>query len=101
MSAVINFAALSSELRKVKETLVDQEEREGIAPYLLETVLPLLLKGSPPLLRDIDFEQFEVEDPPHLAGYLEERGQRAYNLEAFNDKLCGLSPACVKTRAFL
>lgn len=101
MPAVINVAALVKGLHEVPETLVDQEEREGIAPYLLDTVLPVLMQGIPPLLQDIDFEQFEVEDPPRLAGYLEERERRTYNLEAFNDKLCGLSPVCVKTRAFL
>lgn len=101
MPAVINFTTLVSELRKVPETLVDQEEREIISPYLLETVLPLLQAGVPPLLRDIDYEQFEQEDPPRLVGYLEKCEHRSYRLEQFNDRLCGLSPACVKTRAFL
>lgn len=101
MPAVIDFITLASELREAPETLVDQDECEGISPYLLNTILPLLLTGNPPLLRDIDFEQFEVEDPPRLEGYIEERGQRTYHLEQLNDRLCGLSPACVKTRAFL
>lgn len=101
MPAVLDIAALAEELRRTDETLVDQQAREEVSPYLLETILPMLVREDYPRLRDIDFEQFELYDPPRLAGYIQERGQREYQLKELNRPLCGLSPVCVKNRAFL
>ncbi len=101
MPAVLDIAALAEELRQTAETLVDQKDREEVNPYLLETILPMLERGDHPRLRDIDFEQFELYDPPGLVGYLRECGQREYQLTQLNKPLCGLSPVCVKKRAFL
>ncbi len=101
MPAVLDIAALAEELRQTTETLVEQKALEGVNPYLLETILPMLERGDYPCLRDIDFDQFELYDPPGLAGYIQERGQREYQLTQLNKPLCGLSPVCVKKRAFL
>lgn len=101
MPASIDLTMLAAELRKAPETLVDQEDREDISPYLLEVILPMLARGEPPMLRDIDFDQFELYDPPRLAGYIQECGHREYALTSINKNLCHLPPACVKTRAFL
>lgn len=100
MPAVLDIAALAEELRQTDETLVDQQAREEVSPYLLETILPMLMRGDYPRLRDIDFEQFEIDDPPTLAGYMQERGQREYQLTELNKSLCNLPPACMKKRAF-
>jgi len=64
-------------------------------------ILPMLLRGGYPLLKDIDYEQFEQRDPARLAGYMQDRSRRVYELTAINQSLCGLPPACVNTRAFL
>lgn len=101
MAAVIDFAALAKELRDTPETLVDQEEREDISPYMFEAILPMLMRGEYPLLRDIDFDQFDQCDPARLAGYMQDRGQRVSELTCLNRNLCGLEPAWVTTRAFL
>lgn len=101
MSAVIDFNALTKELREAPETLVDQEDRDGISPYMFEVILPMLARGEYPLLRNIDFDQFDADDPPRLAGYIEECDRREYQLTVLNESLCRLRPACAKTRAFL
>lgn len=101
MPAVIDVSALVKELREVPETLVDQEDREDISPYMFDVILPMLARGEYPLLRDIDFTQFEQRDPARLAGYIQDRDRRVYELTSINKNLCHLSPICVKTRAFL
>ncbi len=101
MPADFDLNALAKELHEVPETLVDQEDREGISPYMFEVILPMLARGEYPLLRDIDFDQLDLYDPPRLAGYVEERRRREYQLTSLNERLCRLSPACVKMRAFI
>ena len=101
MPAVIDLAVLVAQLREAPETLVDQEDREGISPYLLEVILPMLTRREYPLLRDIDYEQFDQRDPARLAEYMEDRGRRTSELACLNGSLCGLEPAWASTRAFL
>ena len=101
MAVVIDFYSLTGELHKVSETLVDLEARKELNPYLLNVILPMLMRGEYPRLKDIDFEQFEQYDPPELVGYIEECDRREYALSSFNGSLCKLTPSCVKTRAFL
>ena len=101
MAGVIDFYSLTGELHKVSETLVDLEARKELNPYLLNVILPMLMRGEYPRLKDIDFEQFEQYDPPELVGYIEECDRREYALSSFNGSLCKLTPSCVKTRAFL
>ena len=101
MAVVIDFYSLTGELHKVSETLVDQEARKELNPYLLNVILPMLMRGEYHRLKDIDFEQFEQYDPPELVGYIEECDRREYALSSFNGSLCKLTPSCVKTRAFL
>lgn len=101
MPAGIDFTSLVRELREAPETFVDLEDREDISPYMFEFILPMLLRQEFPLLKDIDFEQFEQRDPARLAGYMQERDRREYELTSLNRNLCLLSPTCVKTRAFL
>lgn len=101
MAVVIDFYSLTGELHKVSETLVDQEARKELNPYLLNVILPMLMRGEYPRLKDIDFEQFEQYNPPELVGYIEECDRREYALSSFNGSLCKLTPSCVKTRAFL
>ena len=101
MNAVIDFAVLAKELREAPETLVDQKDREDISPYMLEVILPMLARGEFPLLKDIDFDQFDRNDPCRLAEYAQNHSNRAYTLEKLNQELCELVPLCVSTRAFL
>lgn len=101
MTTTIDFAVLVEELREAPETLVDQEDGEDISPYMFEVILPMLARGEYPLLRDIDYEQFDQCDPARLAGYMEDRGRRTSELAYLNRNLCGLEPAWANTRAFL
>ena len=101
MPGVIDLSVLAAELRGIPETLVDQEERKDISPYMLDVILPMLARGEPPMLRDIDYEQFELYDPPRLAGYVQDRGRRVSGLYHINRNLCQIEPACLKKRAFL
>ncbi len=101
MPAVIDFNALAKELREVPETLVGQKDREDVNPYLLDVILPMLARGEYPLLRDIDFDQFEQHDPARLAGYMQDCGRRMNELTWLNRDLCELEPAWANTRAFL
>ena len=101
MPAFTDIALLSGLLREAPETLVDEKEQGDISPYLLETILPMLVNGNYPRLRDIDFEQFELYDPPELVGYMEKRDRRESQLKQLNQKLCDTVPVCVGERAFL
>lgn len=53
MAVAIDFAALGNELHTVSETLVDQEAREKLNPYLLNVILPMLMRGEYPRLKDM------------------------------------------------
>lgn len=101
MPAAIDIAALAEELREAQETLVDQEDREDISPYMFEVILPMLVRGEYPLLRDIDYDQFDQRDPARMAGYMQDRGRRVSELTWLNRGLCDLKPAWANTRAFL
>lgn len=104
MPSVIDLTTLARKLREAPETLVDQEDRkdrEDISPYMFEVILPMLAREEYPLLRDIDFDQFEQRDPARLAGYMQDRGRRRSELTWLNRGLCGLEPAWVTVRAFL
>ena len=72
MPVTTELALLAGLMRDAPETLVDEAEREDISPYMFETILPMLAKGEYPRLRDIDFEQFELCDPPRLVEYMAE-----------------------------
>ena len=101
MSAFTDLALLAGLLREAPKTLVDEKEQGDISPYLLETILPMLVNGNYPRLRDIDFEQFELYDPPQLVEYLQKRSCREYQLTQMNQTLCKTVPVCVKDRTFL
>lgn len=101
MPSVIDLTTLAREVHEAPETLVDQEDREDISPYMFEVILPMLARGKYPLLRDIDFDQFDQRDPARLAGYMQDRNRRAGELTWLNRGLCGLEPAWVTARAFL
>ncbi len=68
---------------------------------MFEVILPMLARGEYPLLRDIDFDQFDQRDPARLAGYMQDLGLRTHQLTCLNHNLCELEPAWVNTRAFL
>lgn len=101
MNMTLDLPALAAGLREAPETLADQELRDSISPYLLETILPMLEREEYPKLKDIDFEQFELYDPPMLADYIQKAGQRTYVLELLAQRLCKLTPSRTLVRAFL
>ena len=101
MNVTLDLPALAAGLREAPETPVDQDERDSISPYLLDTILPMLERGEYPGLKDIDFHQFDLYDPPRLADYLQKAGQRKYELGNFAQSLCELPPSRTAVRAFL
>ena len=101
MPAFTDLTLLAGLLREAPETLVDEKDRKDVSPYLLETILPMLIKEDYPRLRDVDFEQFELYDPPQLVEYLQKRSCREYQLTQLNQTLCKTVPVCVKDRTFL
>lgn len=101
MSAFTDLTLLAGLLREAPETLVDEKDRKDVSPYLLETILPMLVKEDYPRLRDVDFEQFELYDPPRMVDYMEKRDRRESQLKQLNQKLCDTVPVCVGERAFL
>lgn len=96
------------DLKRVAENLQDEEEeseideaRADINPYLSETLLPLWDQGRYPLLKDIDFDAFDMEDAPNLVYCFQESERIKHRLEDLNRQLGEILPYCPLTRAFL
>lgn len=101
MPYVLDLKQVAESLQEAQESSEMDEARADINPYLLEVLLPLLNQGRYPLLKDIDFDAFDMEDGPNLVYFLEESERIQYRLEGLNRKLGELLPYCPPTRAFL
>ena len=65
----LNLKELSHAFRKLKEE--ETVSSNGVNSYLLEKVLLPTLQGNAPMLKDIDYSQFEDDDISDLANYCE------------------------------
>lgn len=101
MDILLNLSDFCQSLKNVTEQKAAAQEREVISPYILDELLPLLEQGTYPRLADIDFSQFDEDDPPALARYIEARERVSYDLENFNRSLCLAQPKSCKRRMFL
>ena len=92
MPYVLDLKQVAESLQEAQEGSDMDEAGADINPYLYETLLPLLEQGQYPLLKDIDFDAFDMEDGPNLVYFLQ---------ESLNRQLGDLLPYCLPTRAFL
>ena len=101
MPYVLDLKQVAESLQEAQEGSDMDEAGADINPYLFETLLPLLEQGQYPLLKDIDFDAFDLEDGPNLVYFLQESERIQYRLESLNRQLGELLPYCPPTRAFL
>lgn len=73
---------------------------KGVNPYLLENVLRPVLQGEAPLLGDIDYEQFDLEDIGILSDYYDNMWQAAEKLEQFVGAVASFAPVPSQERRF-
>ena len=101
MRQTLNLDRFSASLRALGENPVLEEAMDNVNPYLLHTLLPRLERGDWPLLREIDYDAFDEDDPDTPMEYLSLRENYQYRLERINGALDALAPVCTKMRAFL
>ncbi len=73
---------------------------KGVNPYLLENVLRPVLQGEAPMLGDIDYEQFDLEDIGVLSDYYDKMGAAAEKLGQFVSAVASLDPVPSRERQF-
>lgn len=73
---------------------------EGVNPYLLENILLPCMNGDTILLRDIDYDAFDVEDIETLAEYHDELAHAGYKLGQLTNTVKNLRPEPKKARMF-
>lgn len=83
--------------RAKKEDVVS---REGVNPYLLEKVLWPALREEAPLMGEIDYEQFALEDINSLSNYYENMWKDAEKLGQFVSAVTSLDPVPSRERQF-
>ena len=99
MRKVLDLGELHKQLRQTEEH--EPHFDEELNPYLLDTVLPQLEGEEPIRLEQIDFDQFDEEDPFTILDYYYWRGKIFYKKRPHNKRVFRILPSCVKTRAFL
>jgi hypothetical protein len=73
---------------------------DGVNQYLLEKILQPCMNGESILLRDIDYNAFELEDIGPLAEYHDALAQAVYKLEQLTKTVQNLPPQAKKSRTF-
>lgn len=73
---------------------------EGVNPYLLENVLRPTLQGEAPMLGDIDYEQFDLEDIGALSDYYDNMWKDSEKLGQFVAAVASLAPVPSRERQF-
>lgn len=73
---------------------------EGVNPYLLEKVLRPTLQGKAPMLKDIDYDQFEDSDISELADYCERLENTSRKLEQFVGAVANIRAVPCRSRRF-
>jgi len=99
MRKVLDLGELLKQLKQTEE----HEPRfdEELNPYLLHTVLPRLEGKEPIRLEQIDFEQFDEDDPFAIIRYYCWQDGLCGDMRRINDRISDILPACTKARAFL
>lgn len=99
MRRVLDLGELHQQLRQAEEH--EPHFDEELNPYLLDTVLPQLEGEEPIRLEQIDFDQFDEEDPFTILDYYYWRENLCSKMYRINKRISNILPSCVKTRAFL
>lgn len=73
---------------------------DGINPYLLEKILLPCMNGESVLLRNIDYEAFEVEDIDSLEDYYDELSRAGSQLGQVTEAVRKYPPEARKIRLF-
>lgn len=73
---------------------------DGVNPYLLEKILLPCMNGESVLLRDIDYEAFEVEDIDSLEDYYDELSRAGSQLGQLAETVRKCPPEARKVRLF-
>jgi hypothetical protein len=73
---------------------------DGVNEYLLEKILLPCMNGDTILLRDIDYDAFDVEDIETLAEYHDALAHAGYRLGQLTDTVQNLPPESKKARIF-
>lgn len=73
---------------------------DGVNPYLLEKILLPCMNGESVLLRDIDYEAFEIEDVGRLEEYYNDLSKVGRGLYQFTKTVWDLPPEARKARLF-
>lgn len=73
---------------------------DGINPYLLEKILLPCMNGESVLLRNIDYEAFEVEDIDSLEDYYDELSRAGSQLGQVTEAVRKCPPEARKVRLF-
>lgn len=99
MRKVLDLGELLKHLRQTEEH--EPHFDEVLNPYLLHTVLPQLESEEPIRLEQIDFDQFDEDDPFTIIRYYCWKEDLCRNMHRINKRISNVLPSCVKTRAFL
>lgn len=73
---------------------------DGVNKYLLEKILLPCMSGTTILLRDIDYDIFDIEDVDLLEKYYNELSRAGGRLFQLMETMRNLSPQAQKTRRF-
>ncbi len=73
---------------------------EGVNSYLLEEVLRPTLRGNPPRLRSIDYDQFTEDDLYALADYYEQLERTCIKLSQFVGAVSAIGATPCRIRQF-
>lgn len=94
----LHLKDLYREFDKTKEE--ETVPSKGVNPYLLENVLRPALQGEAPLLGDIDYEQFDLEDIGVLSDYYDNMWKAVKKLEQFVGAVTSFAPIPSQERRF-
>ncbi len=94
----LHLKELCRELGRAKEE--ETVPTAGVNPYLLEKVFRPALRGEAPMIRKIDYDQFEEEDIGGLCDYYESMWKTSQKLELFAGAVANLDPVACRNRRF-
>lgn len=94
----LNLTNLCREFMALKEG--DIMPTDGVNPYLLKSVLRPVMQGNPPILADIDYNQFEDDDISDLADYCAQLEFAARKLEQFVGSVASIKAIAARSRQF-
>lgn len=99
MRKVLDLGELCKQLRQAEE--YEPQFDKELNPYLFHTVLPQLEGEEPLRLEQIDFDQFDEDDPFTIIDYYYWQESLCSKMRQINRRISNILPSCVKKRAFL